>query len=974
MLDFLKAVLPPSGFFTVAFKKPEHKGFIHKVATDYVGMAKVAAWGTRRGWNTFFCISSLKAAQWVDLAGKPHVRKKQNCAKTKVFVLDVDIDPGNPKKYPNKQEALDAIDKFTTSLKLLDPIVIDSGYGYHVYWLIEKACPSDKWEKLASYFKAVALHVDPKLAADTSRISDCAGVLRLPGTINFKKKDSPQHVNIVRWSEKTIPLMAFAEALKIKATELGIKYQVPKATPKLNSGIDLGMDVPHKIEPVLKKCRWMAHYVTHIPEASEVDWYRVLGLAKHLYHPKKSMSEIAQLLSKGHAAYSWEDTQVKFEQVRAMQSGPTLCTTFRDLHPERCHGCPYAKLVTTPARLDEVDIPDVSPLQIETPFTDVNGEVVVASVDAVPMPRPYFRGKDGGIYMHLDGGSLDGQEEDPAAVRKIYEYDLYPVSRLQNEDTGEEEIEVHLHLPKDGKKVIRVPNQVVIEPKAFAGYLTARGVLIKPHEVQPLVGYMVDYTRVIQKAAAAQGVYNRFGWRNPQELTAEFVLGDGMINNEGEFRPCMTANWLAEQKEFASSKGSLKTWAEAFDVVRTHSPKQYQFVNCLGFAAPLFALTPYHGLMFNMLGRGGIGKSTALKFMTSIWGKPTMTHIIKKDNAIPFFNKIGYLNSIPVAYDEITMLPPDQTADIAYGITEGRGKERAGRDGQTKFNFVKWSTIVVTCSNLSLYEKIGMSKQGNAAPAYRIFETMVNGVEEINQTAIEGAVRVLNGNYGIAGRTYMQYVIKNRAKLVERLIEEEQRITNDFKLRTAERFWGGMFATVSVATEICNFLKLHHLKKDDMLQWAYDEMSRARHSLTDTQGNAVNILSDFINTNLHATIFVNEGQTNAIPLMNVNTPREISIRLEKFHGNFTKGYISQAAFKRYCFNNKIEYGWIMADLLDMRAVKKGAHSKRIAAGTQWAGGPISVISLDFTSPYWRDETVLGAVQDTVNTKIVEIKE
>jgi hypothetical protein len=958
VLDFLKAVLPPTGPFCVAFRTQdkEKKGMIHRVVADQHALAKVATWGARKGWDAYFCVSSLKAPEWVDAAGKPHKRKKENAAKTQMFLLDIDVEAGSQRKYETQVEALEAIEKFTANIGLPNPIVVDSGYGYHVYWVLQKACPSDKWEKLAQYFKAIAVHLDPKLAADTSRIADCAGVLRLPGTMNFKKEE-PKHVKIVKWSEETTPLLAFAEVIKKKAKELGIQYKPQLDKKKIpNLTVDLSLDVPHRFDLVVKRCQWMRHYVTHIPQASEVEWYRVLGLTKHLYHPIKSMAELAQMVSKGHPGYSWEATEAKFNQVRIAQTGPTLCATFRDLRPERCEGCPFAKIVTTPVRLDEVDIPDPKPLQIESTFTDIHGDAVVASVEAVPMPKPYFRGKDGGIYMHLDGGAIDGNDTDPMTVRKIYEYDLYPVSRLQNEDTGEEEIEVHLHLPKDGKKVIRVPNQVVIEPKAFAGYLTARGVLIKPHEVQPLVGYMVDYTRIIQKASSAQGVYNRFGWRHPQEHNAEFVLGDGMINAEGDFKPCMTATWLQDQKDFASSKGDLKTWCKAFDVIRMHSPTAYQFVGCLGFAAPLFALTPYHGLMFNLLGKGGIGKSTALKIMSSVWGKPTFTHILKKDNSIPFFNKIGYLNSIPVAYDEITMLPPDQTADIAYGVTEGRGKERAGRDGQTKFNFVKWSTIVVTCSNLSLYEKIGASKQGNAAPAYRIFETKVDGVEQRNQIKIETAIRTLMDNYGIAGRTYMQYVVKNRKTIIERLIAEEVEITEHFKLRTAERYWGGMFATLAVGADICNHLGLHLLKKADMLQWAYEELDKARYSLNDSQGNAVNILSDFINTNLHATIFMSEKGINAYGLQN-SPQRELHIRLEKFGGKFSEGFISQSAFKRYCADNKIEYQWVVNDLLDMRAIKKGTRSFRLGAGTQFSGGPVSVVSLDFSSPYWKDEVI-----------------
>jgi hypothetical protein len=375
----------------------------------------------------------------------------------------------------------------------------------------------------------------------------------------------------------------------------------------------------------------------------------------------------------------------------------------------------------------------------------------------------------------------------------------------------------------------------------------------------------------------------------------------------------------------------------------------------LGFAAPLFVLTPYHGMMFNLLGGGGIGKSTALKFMTSIWGKPTFTHVLKKDNSIPMFNKVGYLNSLPVAYDEITELPADQTADLAYSITEGRGKERADRNGNTRINFVKWSTVLVSCSNLSLYEKIGLAKKGNAAPAYRIFEVNIEGtpIEEVNRLKIEDAMRILEENYGVAGRLFMQYVVKHNQHVIGLLVAEEERISKEFQLKTVERFWGGMFATVSVSMDICRALNLHSFDKEKMLTWAANELRATRSNLQESQGDVLSMLSDFINTNLHATLFVNDGKPNAYGAYTSPT-REIHIRLEKTLGRFTEGFLSTVAFKKYCVTNKIEYGWATKELYQLKAIKHGSMSKRLGAGTEFSGVPVSCLMLDFNCPLLAD--------------------
>lgn len=952
MLDFIKTVLPTAGPFCIAFRNRERKGFFHRVANDHLSAAKLSAWGASKNWDVYFCLSSLKAFEWIDAAGKAHKRKKENCNKIRILVLDVDIGASD-KKYHSKEEALEALTKFTTALDFKPPIIVDSGYGLHVYWLLSKALDSRKWEVLASYFKKVAVKFDPKLAVDTSRIADSAGVLRVPGTNNFKNVDQPQTVKLIQYTEEADTLPEITRKLITKGKELGVAITKPKSTvSNVTSSLaaSLSLEVPHRIESILEKCNWMRRYTLNIKTASELEWYAMLGLIKHCYHPKLTTEELAHKFSKGHPGYSVEETDNKFNQVRVAQSGPTLCARFTSIVPERCVGCKYAHLVITPAQLDQVDLPDDKPILIEKEYKDINGHTSTFVAEALPIPSPYFRGKSGGIYMNLDTGTANPDQDNQNTVRKIYEYDILPLARLQNEETGEEEIEVILSLPKDGQKIIRVPLDYTIEPKSFAKYLAARGVLLKQHEILPLINYMIDYIRVIQKTSEAKGIYTRFGWRQAQSIDPMFVLGDGIIKSDGAFIPGGTAEWLRELKEFASAKGNIDSWRAAFEINLQYSIPAYQYTMMLGFAAPLFALTPYSGMMFNLLGGGGIGKSTALKFMTSIWGKPTFTHILQKDNSIPVFNKIGCLNSLPVAYDEITNLPADATTELAYSITEGRGKERADRGGHTKINSVMWSTILVSCSNLSLYEKIGLAKKGNVAPAYRIFETTIKQDINIeNRGIIENAIRILSQNYGVAGRMFMQYVVSHNQEIANQLVKEEERISKEFQLRNVERFWGGMFATVSVSMDICHELGIHRFDKNTILKWVYNELVNTRANLKESQGDALSIFSNFININRHATLFITDGRINSYGPTTIPN-RELHIRLEKKSARFVEGYISTIALKKYCVESKVEYGWLTWELNQLNIIK-GTTLKRLSAGTDFAGAPISCLRINMESPF-----------------------
>jgi hypothetical protein len=306
---------------------------------------------------------------------------------------------------------------------------------------------------------------------------------------------------------------------------------------------------------------------------------------------------------------------------------------------------------------------------------------------------------------------------------------------------------------------------------------------------------------------------------------------------------------------------------------------------------------------------------------------------------------------MPVAYDEITNLPADSTAELAYSITEGRGKERADRGGNTKINSVKWSTILVSCSNLSLYEKIGLAKKGNVAPAYRIFETTIDEkVKKENKVVIEDALRVLESNYGVAGRLFMQYVVANSQEITTKLVKEEERISVDFKLANAERFWGGMFATVSVSMDICHELGIHNFEKTKILHWALNELTKTRLNLEESQGDVISIIGDYIDSNRHATLFVVDGRVNAIGPNNVPL-RELSMRFEKKNGHYMDGYISVIALKKYCLSNKIEYGWLTKKLKDLNIVRETNKPKRIGAGTDSPSTPVACVTLNLDSPY-----------------------
>jgi hypothetical protein len=98
--------------------------------------------------------------------------------------LDLDLadaNKDNGKNYPDADTALSVL----RELPILPSIIVMSGSGYHVYWLLDESIPAQenldlprKWtELLREAFKGY----------DLDSVHDCARILRVPGTTNKGK-------------------------------------------------------------------------------------------------------------------------------------------------------------------------------------------------------------------------------------------------------------------------------------------------------------------------------------------------------------------------------------------------------------------------------------------------------------------------------------------------------------------------------------------------------------------------------------------------------------------------------------------------------------------------------------------------------------------------------------------------------------------------------------------------------------------
>lgn len=101
--------------------------------------------------------------------------KKEHCPGFRVFCLDMD----GHKTYTKEQRLLQI--QFLCDYGMMPNIVVDSGNGYHVYWILQDFCPTHEGEAILKRM------IQLSGCKEGGNCSDVTRILRLPGFYNVKE-------------------------------------------------------------------------------------------------------------------------------------------------------------------------------------------------------------------------------------------------------------------------------------------------------------------------------------------------------------------------------------------------------------------------------------------------------------------------------------------------------------------------------------------------------------------------------------------------------------------------------------------------------------------------------------------------------------------------------------------------------------------------------------------------------------------
>jgi hypothetical protein len=941
--EFLELLLPHTGWICTSTLLPGNNGFKNNMHQSFDAAVRDLNQMTFESRAAYFGLASYREPKVWDptwrnaqgeVVGKWRYRTQQNAEALKSFFLDLDVDAADPLKFPSKATALDEFETFRAAVGLPDPMVVDSGGGYHLYWPLHRPVPAAEWRAVADVFKQLCISL--KFRADKSLTSDQARVLRAIGGYNFKRD---ARVRLISATEP-IDFSLFKKVIEDGAANhgIGVRPGIPAA---LGASAPAGaVDVfgdgnlesndPLNMGRIAFHCAQIGDLVgSRGATAGEQIWRAGLGIAKFA----EPQDLAYRAISDGHPDYDESRTVVKIANWR---TGPTACAHFHQQNPLPCEGCHHWGKLTSPAQLGRM-IREAAAPEVEI----VDAQTGVVTVITLPTPPgEYRRRKDGAILLATEDSNGEPTFE------MICLYDFYPTRILRQsgvEAAVDERSMWRAHLPRLGTTDMELQQGLISDQRKLHAYLLAKGVYVSPDQSKAMQFYMSAYLQKLAAEADREKLYDRMGWHNDRK---EFVLGNQVVTADGKLHkhePNRSVKAVTKEGVYAS--GSLDGWRQAMQFYDDNQYAGHRMFIYASFGAPLFHMndTGMRGVLMTASGASGRGKTTCLKACGSIWGEPDSLILNgNRDGSTinALYESLGTYHSLPFLWDDITERDPDEIRRVLLNISQGAGKVRMKDGAGLNDRKISWETIVLASANTDDVSRIMTSGKDVDPHLMRLIGvefSLINADAKAKAKA-DNFIRGIKGNFGHAGPVFMQHVVSNyvsiRTDYINNIAKVDQLLNSSNA--SAERYWSATVAAAYTAGKIAmalNLLPVFDIEAD--LAWMVGRLSDQRIVINEGKQSPVELFSEFLEAHITNTLVLSAKTASNLDNVSVRPHGALLIRHEV---DAQTMYVARTAIMDYCTEAKTSFRQLEQSLVDDGVIVQRNAQKVLGSDTVFAKG------------------------------------
>jgi len=234
--------------------------------------------------------------------------------------IDIDTIDEVAHTAKNLPANIDEVNILLNEFPLKPTLIVNSGYGYHIYWLFkefwhfENPDERKQAQELANRFKVTWKELAKRHGWKLDSVSDLARLLRLPGTWNRKKE--PVQVRLLELDESNRYTIYEFEP-----------YLLEPIAPEKKKFIVVGSsDKAPEAAILLTECQFIQYCKENSKTLPEPLWYSMVTNLAGL----DGGHELIHELSKPYPKYSYEETDKKINHAHKDAPAPHTCEHIRD--------------------------------------------------------------------------------------------------------------------------------------------------------------------------------------------------------------------------------------------------------------------------------------------------------------------------------------------------------------------------------------------------------------------------------------------------------------------------------------------------------------------------------------------------------------------------------------------------------------------------------------------------------------------
>ena len=922
-LEFLEKILPPSGYYVILAECNKSKIIKQRFFNSIKELSDVCIGLDKANYNVYYAISSfLKKGKAEDGAG----RLKTNVRSTKVIAIDVDC--GENKPFNSWKEGLIALSNFITTTKLPRPLVVHSGRGLHVYWVLKEAISPKDWMPLASAMKQLAINKEFKI--DVGVTANRTLVLRPIGTHNPKNNEQVK-----------ILLDANAIDVEILRDKL-LPYTVPNELEPNELLNNLKAQSEYELAnsaDIVSKCNQVKWAVNNQSDVAEPLWYDLMGIAAYCLKPE----ETAIKWSAKHPNFDATETINKIIQWKKSATGSTTCKKFELNNPNGCKSCVFKGKIKSPTRLG-----------IKFKETELPDDILNASAKLVPVPAPFKRTSEG-IKIVIDNIDID-----------LCDFDLYPVSYGLDETLGYEVVRYHWNRLHIGWQELVLRQACLVDGSTeFSTSIADQGIVLYNKRKTEYFQYMLrTYMNELRKINTMTNLYNTMGWK---EANTAFVLGNTLFKRDTKGnvetqKISLSSSIQSQGSELYALKGSLDDWVSLTSVLEKGNLKAHMFVLGVAFSAPLYNFTGLKGLIVSLYGPSGGGKTLAQYWAQSIYGDPDKLHFTAKYTQNSLFSRLGTYANLPMTIDEVTMMDSKDVGDFCYWVSQGRDKARLNARSEER-EAKTWATPVITSTNTSMQGKLIASGLDTDAQMARLMELTVMPTPAFTKSSSIGRkiYGILNNNYGHAGIIYIKHLLSmGEGEIKDAIVEASDTFNAHYgvKFSGEERYWEQAIVLADLGLQMATELNLIQFKREEAINWVLHQIDHIRNSIQEGHMDAFDIIANYMSEYADSTVTVMYTANTNPQLDHSRIPKgDIKIRLDINRKDAVSDFcggvmlINRTHFRKWLYTQALDYKMFKHNIIQEKAMATPKSEKAsLGKNTPIKLAQVYVIGFDLAHP------------------------